>query len=87
MAYQGRSFMDMSSGYQNRAINAAGAQRMARRDPEKTAGGALMSAAGMGAAGASAGSAMAAGAGKGSAGGYIGAGVGALGGLAVYYLS
>ena len=52
----------------------------------KTAGGALLSSASMGATGATVGSAVAGGAQAGSTGGWIGAGIGAVVGLAAYYL-
>lgn len=55
--------------------------------PEKTAGGALVSGASMGMAGASAGSAIAKGASTGSAGGWWGAAIGAIIGLGAYLLS
>lgn len=78
MSLGGRSYMDLSEGFQGRAINAAGAHKSIQEDPGKTAGGAIGATAGMATAGAVVGPALSTGASAGPVGALIGAGVGLL---------
>lgn len=80
--------MDMGQQFQSNAINARSAMRPIKEEAEKTAGGALMSGAGMAAAGGTLGASMTAGTTTGgTVGGLWGAGIGAAVGIAAYLLS
>lgn len=79
MAYNGRSFMDISQQFQGNAISARSAMRPSREEaPGKTVGGAMMSGAGMAGAGYTIGATATKGASGGPWGAVIGAGVGIL---------